>query len=606
MASYDHYRANLRDIEFNLFEYLRVDTTSLAPGKTELDEAAARHLIEGALRACTEDLAPAYITAEETPLSLNRETGNVTIPPSMRQAYRAYFDAGIGALSLPTALGGLGAPPSIAWAIFELVVGANQPLALYLLGNVIAPIISELATPEQVKRFVKPLVEHNWGGTMVLTEADAGSDVGAGRTTAVQVQGDLWSLSGVKRFITAGDFDAVDNIVHLVLARPEGGAPGTKGLSLFIVPKFLVNDDGSLGERNGVYCTKIEDKMGLSASATCELTFGERGKALGWLVGNVHDGMRQMFRVIQHARMAVGIKSLATVSSAYFHALAFARERVQGANLLAAKDPKAPRVPIIQHPDVRRMLLAQKAHAEGMRALAYFNAAVQDIVELKGGHSNAAAAEEHALNDLLLPIIKGYCSEKGYELLSLALQTFGGSGYLRDYPIEQYIRDQKIDTLYEGTTHIQALDLLARKLPKSGGMALMKLTERIDELVAKGPPELAEERIRLGAALAAVRASLGALMEKSSESPYYLGLLGNRLLFAIAEVIIGWLLLDHARLALTKLPQAKGTDKHFYEGKVASARYFSREVLPSIESLPAFVQRATLWPMELPDEAFGG
>ncbi|MFZ5438517.1 MAG: acyl-CoA dehydrogenase [Myxococcota bacterium] len=607
MSTAPHYKANLRDIQFNLFEFLRIQETSL--GKKpfgELDEATARQTLETMLPVCSGPLADGFVEGDRVPLGFDPKTGTVTMSPLMKKAFDAYFESGLHLLDLPTHLGGLGAPPSLAWGSFEMVVGSNPAVAFYFLGNVLARIIDALATDAQKKRFVGPMVERRWGGTMVLTEPDAGSDVGAARAKAKHVKDDLWHLEGVKRFITNGDFDAVENIIHLVLARPEGAGPGTKGLSMFIVPKFLVNDDGSLGERNGVYCTNLEKKMGLKASATCEMTFGDDKPAVGWLVGNVHDGMRQMFHVIEHARMAVGLKSAATLSTAYLNALAYVKERKQGADLLQARDKNAPRVTVIHHPDVRRMLLMQKSHAEGMRALVLFNASIQDQVEILGGHTAPEAAELNALNDLTLPLIKGYCSEKAYELLSLSLQSYGGSGYTMDYPAEQYIRDQKIDTLYEGTTHIQALDLLMRKVAKDGGATLQGLMGRVQHTLdtEEGGDTLKAERALLGEALTALQTAFGALMEKLGESVYHVGLQGNRMLFALSEVVIGWLLVRHAAVAAQQLPSATGADKAFYEGKIASARFFCREVLPSVGLAAQQVQNSTLLAMEVPEEAF--
>jgi alkylation response protein AidB-like acyl-CoA dehydrogenase len=607
MSHAPHYKANLRDLQFNLFEFLDIGKTSL--GKKpfgDLDEAAARQTLDTMLQVCTNELDPGFAEGDKVPLGFDPKTGTVTMSPLMKKAFDAYFDSGLNALDLPTHLGGLGAPPTLAWGAFELVVGSNPSVAFYFLGNVLARIIDALATDAQKKRFVGPMVEKRWGGTMVLTEPDAGSDVGAARAKAKHVKDDLWHIEGVKRFITNGDFDAVENIIHLVLARPEGAGPGTKGLSLFIVPKFLVNDDGSLGARNGVYCTNLEKKMGLKASATCEMTFGDGAPAVGWLVGEVHDGIRQMFHVIEHARMAIGLKSMATLSTAYLNALAFAKERKQGADLLQARDKNAPRAAIIKHPDVRRMLMLQKSHAEGMRALVLFNASLQDQVELLGGHTTEAAAELTALNDLLLPLIKGYNSEKVYELLSLSLQTFGGSGYLSDYPVEQYIRDQKIDTLYEGTTHIQALDLLLRKIAKDGGATLQALMGRIQATLDsnEGGDTLKAERELLGKALQQLQGLFGAMLEKLGESLYHVGLQGNRVLAAMAEVVIAWLLVRHAALAQAKLATASGPDKAFYEGKVASARFFVREVLPNVALAMKHVQNSTLQLMDVPEEAF--
>jgi hypothetical protein len=354
-----------------------------------------------------------------------------------------------------------------------------------------------------------------------------------------------------------------------------------------------------------VVCTLLEKKMGLKGSVTCELTFGEGAPARGLLMGEVHEGIRQMFQVIEQARMAMGIKSMAALSSAYAHALAFARERVQGADLLEARDPSAPRVPILRHPDVRRMLVSQKAHAEGMRALCLWAASIQDQVELARGQPPASGAGLEALNDLLLPLVKGYCSEKAYEQLALALQCLGGSGYLQDYPLEQYIRDQKIDTLYEGTTHIQALDLLLRKVGRDGGATLEGLLGQVGRTVERelAAPPLEPERAALARALQDAQALLGALRGKMGESLYHVGVQGNRVLMALAELVVGWLLVRQAAVALERL-RTHPADRAFYLGKLASARFFCREVLPGIGHAARLVKAGTLELMELPEDAF--
>ena len=607
MSTANHYKPNVRDTLFNLFEFLEIQKTAL--GKKpfgDLDEATVRQTIETMVPACEGIMSEAFTEGDRIPLQFDPKTGTVTMSPLMQKAFAAYFETGMNLLDLPVHLGGLGAPPSLAWGTFEFVIGANPAAAFSFLGNVLARIIDTLATDAQKTRFVTPMLEKHWGGTMVLTEPDAGSDVGAARAKAKLVKDDVWHIEGVKRFITNGDIgDVVENTIHLVLARPEGAGPGTKGLSMFIVPKFLVNEDGSLGERNGVYCTNLEKKMGLKASATCEMTFGDSKPAVGWLVGNVHDGMRQMFHVIEHARMAVGLKSMATLSTAYLNALAYVKERKQGADL-TSRDKNAPRVTVIHHPDVRRLLMLQKSHAEGMRALILFNASLQDQVELLGGHKNPAAAEPNALNDLILPLIKGYCSEKVYELLGMSLQCYGGSGYLQDYPAEQYIRDQKIDSLYEGTTAIQALDLLMRKIAKDSGATLQNLMGRISQTLEtnEGGDALKAERAALGDALGHLQTGLGALMEKLGESVYHVGLQGNRVLFSLAEVTIGWLLVRHAAVANEKKKTAAGPDLAFYEGKIASARFFCAEVLPNTAFAMQQVQKSSTAIMEISEEAF--
>jgi alkylation response protein AidB-like acyl-CoA dehydrogenase len=608
MSTAPHYKPNVRDTMFNLFEFLRVQDTSLGKHPFgDLDEATVRQTIDSILPVATGLMAEAFTEGDRQPLIFDKANHSVTLTPLMKKSIEQYYEGGFNLVDLPAHLGGMGAPPSVQWAAFEFIAGANPAAAFYFLGNTLVRILDVLATDAQKKHFVVPMQAGHWGGTMVLTEPDAGSDVGAGRAKAKQIKDDLYHLEGVKRFITNGDFDAAPNIIHLVLARPEGKGPGTKGLSMFIVPKFLVNEDGSLGERNGVFVTNVEKKMGLKASATCELTLGDSVPCQGWLVGNVHDGMRQMFHVIENARMAVGIKSAATLSTGYLNALAYAKERKQGADLVAAAtDRNAPRATIIHHPDVRRMLLMQKSHAEGMRALVLFAASIQDAVELKGGHTNHDAAELSQLSDLLLPLIKGYCSEKTYEMLNLSLQTYGGSGYLQDYPVEQYIRDQKIDTLYEGTTHIQALDLLMRKIAKDGGATLGRLLEQVNATIAKeeGGDALKVERAALAGAVDALQGAMGTLMEKLGESLYHVGLQGNRLLFALSETIIGWLLIRHAAVALDAAKSAGETDGHYYAGKVASARFFAHEVLPNVALVAQHVRNSKLIAMELAEDAF--
>ncbi|VAV93859.1 Acyl-CoA dehydrogenase, partial [hydrothermal vent metagenome] len=377
------------------------------------------------------------------------------------------------------------------------------------------------------------------------------------------------------------EHDFSENIIHLVLARREGGPEGTKGLSMFIVPKYMVNEDGSLGERNGVVATNLEDKMGIRGSTTCELTFGVDRPAVGYLVGGVHDGIRQMFKVIEDARMLIGTKSAATLSTGYLNALEYAKVRVQSADLTRASDKTAPRVEIIRHPDVRRLLMLQKSYAEGMRALVLYTAHLLDLETL--GNNKEAHAKR---NDLFLPLVKGYCSEKAYELLTQSLQVLGGSGFTRDYPMEQYIRDAKIDTIYEGTTAIQSLDLFFRKILRDRSATLTTLTDEILEVVKGGHEELEAERALLGTALEDVQAHVSILIGHamaSQQEPteiYKTGLHTNALLESISEAVIAWLLIQHAGIALDAIGDASESDRAFYEGKIASARFFVHDALP--------------------------
>jgi alkylation response protein AidB-like acyl-CoA dehydrogenase len=541
----------------------------------------------------------------------------VTIPESFRKSFRVLMDAEWWRLSVPPELGGTVVPRSLTWAVAEFILGANPAAWMYSNGPTFATVLWKIGTPEQ-QRFAELAIEREWGATMVLTEPDAGSDVGTGRAKAIEQPDGTWHIEGVKRFITVAEHDMAENIFHLVLARPEGAGPGTKGLSMFLVPKYLVNSDGTLGERNGVKVTNLEHKMGLKVSTTCELTFGADRPAVGTLVGGVHDGIRQMFMIIEHARMMVGSKAIATLSTGYLNALDFAKNRVQGADLTRQSDKTAPRVTIIHHPDVRRMLMLQKAYAEGMRALVLYTAAQQDAVQLaaaNGGVDEAAAAR----NDLLLPVVKGVGSERSYEMLTLSLQTFGGSGFLQDYPIEQYIRDAKIDSLYEGTTGIQSLDFFFRKIVRDQGATVQALLADIAGFAAAGDAgsdgngRLKTERAALAEGVAQVEAMLTAMTSFAvgslarPEEIYKVGLASVRLLLAFGDLIIGWLLALQAEVAQRALDNADTlaeADRDFYTGKLAAARFFATTVLPHLETDRKVIENTTLDLMDVPEAAF--
>jgi alkylation response protein AidB-like acyl-CoA dehydrogenase len=617
-----HYKSNLRDIEFNLFEVFEADSYLGSGPFAAVDGDQARMLLSELDRFSRESIwADSFVPADRTPLELSPE-GDITVPEELDQALNAFYDAGWHLMPLPTHLGGYGAPPTVRWAGTELLAGGHATASLWPIGALMATIVDRIGTEGQKTRFGQPMVDKRWGGTMVLTEPDAGSDVGAGTTKATFVEasgdddlGDVYHLEGIKRFITSADAQTHPNTIHLVLARPEGAAPGTKGLSLFLVPKLHVDGDGSLGERNGVRVSNIEKKMGIKGSATCELSLGQDGEpCVGYLAGNVHDGIKQMFLVIEYARMMVGTKAMATLSTGYLNALDYAKIRLQGPDLTQMADKTAPKVEIINHPDVRRLLMEQKAHAEGMRALVMFAGWVQDQAVV---HEDDA--DEHdrwiAREDLLLPLVKGYCSEKAYELLALSLQTFGGSGFTQDYPIEQYIRDAKIDTLYEGTTAIQALDLLFRKIVRDQGATLTWLADQVREFVKGGGDTdvFADERARLGEALDQAQQHLGVLITHAMASMdetkrteiYKTGLNSTEFLFSLSEVTIAWLLLRHAEIAQDKLDAgAAGNDEAFYTGKVASARWFARTALPKIALRATKAAEEDGWLMQVPAEAF--
>jgi alkylation response protein AidB-like acyl-CoA dehydrogenase len=607
-----HFKSNLRDIEFNLFEVLgRQELLGTEPFP-DVDEETARGILDEVARLAEGPIAESFADADRNPPVFDPTTHSVTMPESFKKSFRAFIDAEWFRLELPPELGGTSVPRSLAWSVAELVLGANPAVWMYSSLGSFSNALWQMGTPAQQK-VAQAAIEHHWGYTMVLTEPDAGSDVGAGRTKAVQQPDGTWHIEGVKRFITSAEHDMADNILHIVLARPEGAGPGTKGLSMFLVPKFLVNDDGSLGERNGVYVTNVEHKMGLKASTTCELTFGAEHPAVGTLIGDVHDGIRQMFVIIEFARMMVGTKAIAALSTGYLNALDYAKTRVQGADLTQMTDKTAPRVTIMKHPDVRRSLLLQKSYAEGMRALVLFTATQQDAIQV----ATAAGKQDDltaAVNDLLLPVVKGVGSERAYEQLAQSLQTLGGSGYLQDYPIEQYIRDAKIDSLYEGTTAIQGLDLYFRKIVRNQGAALTYLLTQIREFAAadNGNGRLKKERAALGRAADNVEAIvstmngfLGASLEQAPEI-YRAGLNTTRLLLALGDLIIGWLLSRQAEVALAQLDRGglSAADEAFYQGKVAGAAFFTATVLPRLAAEREIAQATSLDAMEVPEEAF--
>jgi alkylation response protein AidB-like acyl-CoA dehydrogenase len=612
-----HYKSNVRDLEFNLFELFKVQEHLGTGAFEQSDEDTARGVLTELNSLATGPLSESFEEGDRTPAAFDPKTHSVTLPEAFKKSYQQVMDGEWWRLALPDELGGYGIPPTVVWAAAELMLGANPAVYMYMAGPSFATILWNNGT-EQQRRWAELMIERGWGATMVLTEPDAGSDVGAGRTKAVQQPDGSWHLEGVKRFITSGDQDMTENIMHLVLARPEGEGiepqAGTKGLSLFLVPKFLFDDEtGAPGERNGAYVTNVEHKMGLNASATCELTFGQHGTpAKGWLLGEVHDGIAQMFQVIEYARMMVGTKAIGTLSTGYLNALEYAKERVQGADLTKAADKSAPRIAITNHPDVRRILMLQKAYAEGLRAVYCYTATYQDQVALgKADGSDVSLAEQ--VNDLLLPIVKGVGSERAYEMLALSLQTLGGSGYLQDYPIEQYIRDAKIDSLYEGTTAIQAQDFFFRKIVKNNGQALGHIAGEVQKSLEadNADDRLKEERKLVAQALEDAQGILAAIFghltsaQEDVTNVYKVGQHAVTLLMSMGDLLIGWLLLRQAEVALTALDGgASAKDQPFYQGKIAAARFFAKNVLPELASRRKIVEGADNSLMELDESVF--
>ncbi|MFK5690810.1 acyl-CoA dehydrogenase [Ornithinimicrobium sp. LYQ92] len=637
-----HYRSNVRDAEFMLFDVLgRQQILGRAPYE-EIDIETAREALRQVAELAEGPIAASFTESDRTPPVLDPATGTLSMPDSFVRSYQAWVDNEWWRLEIDQGLGGTPGPPSLTWALSELVLGANPGVKMFAAGYTFANALYRLGTPDQ-QRLARLMVDHAWGATMMLTEPDAGSDVGAGRTKAVDAGDGTWHLSGTKRFITSGIAPFYDNVVHFVLARPEGAGPGTKGLSLFLVSDRHVTDldTGELGDRNGVTITGIEHKMGLKVSTTCEVAFGEDASrpAVGVLLGEVHDGIAQMFRIIEYARMLVGTKAIATLSTGYLNALAYAKERVQGADLTQMADKTAPRVTITHHPDVRRSLMLQKSYAEGLRALMLYTASyqdtihgAQDLADREGADDGDAGSEGDGgseelrlaarVNDLLLPLVKGCGSERAFTLLGTeSLQTLGGSGFLEDYPIEQYLRDAKIDSLYEGTTAIQGMDFFFRKILRDRGVALAHLA---GEVQATASAQLDDG---LGGTRAAVLRALGEVQQMvefmsgraqaSQTEPsqvYAVGLGTTRLLLAVGDLLIGWLLLRQAEVAQRLLDAGEpgesgaGRDPAYLQGKVAAARFFATEVLPRLSAdrrtITAADADAVASIMDLPEAAF--
>jgi alkylation response protein AidB-like acyl-CoA dehydrogenase len=607
-----HYIPNVRDIEFNLFEVLNLGDVLAAGGYGDLDVDTVRTMLDEVARLAEGPVAASFAAADRNPPVFDAEHHTISVPGELAKSVQAIKNAEWWRMGIAEEIGGVLAPAALTWAVHEMLLCANPSAAFwYALGPAMANALY-IEGNDQQKRWAAMALERGWAATMVLTEPDAGSDVGAGRAKAIAQPDGTWHIEGVKRFISGGDVgDTAENIFHLVLARPEGAGPGTKGLSLFYVPKYHFDPETlELGPRNGVFATGLEHKMGLKSSPTCELTFGAHGiPAVGYLVGDVHNGIAQMFTVIENARMTIGVKAAGTLSTGYLNALAFAKERVQGADMTQMTDKAAPRVTIIHHPDVRRSLMTQKAYAEGLRALYMYAAAHQndDVAQQTSGANPSMALR---VDDLLLPLVKGVSSERAYELLTESLQTFGGSGFLQDYPIEQYIRDAKIDSLYEGTTAIQALDLFFRKIMRDRGEALAHVAAQISQTIETCDAALKTQAEQLRTALEhvqAMTATLTGYLMAAAEQPaeiYKVGLASVRFLLGVGDLIIGWRLLVQANVAQAALAGSSKGDEAFYRGKIATATFFAANILPNLSGLRGIVEHLDGEIMSLPEAAF--
>jgi hypothetical protein len=591
------FNANLRDLQFVLFEQLGAQELCKLTPFEDFSVSDFQLVLTEAARFAKEVLGPANRPADAVGCTYTAATDpggipGVTTPPALREAWQQFREAGWICMNGHQEHGGQGLPTVVAMLAGELFTGSCCSLALCsLLTQGVIHILEKFGTDEMKHVYLPKLFAGEWTGTMVLTEAQAGSDVGASRARARKLDDGTYVVSGEKVFITYGDHDLADNVVHLVLARTEGAPVGTKGLSLFVVPKYLPKADGSVGAFNDVRCSGIEHKMGIHGSATCTMSFGEDGQCRGWILGREGDGIRIMFHMMNEARIDCGVQGSAQASAAYLNALSYARERTQGTHILAGKDPDAAKVTIDQHPDVRRMLLSMKAYAEGMRALLASTAKLVDLSLYARTDEEKAAAQ--ARLDLLTPICKAHCSDMGFQVCHTAVQAYGGYGYLRDYPVEQYLRDVRISSIYEGTNGIQAMDLLGRKLPMQGGKVfggwvadILGLARELD-----ADPVLGDAARSLAAATGALGKAAQVLAGLAREKTDEAFLHASAFLTIMGDVAIGHQLLLQARLAAPKVTELVGAaptaeavaaspEATFYAGKLAAARWFAANVLP--------------------------
>jgi len=591
------FRIEERDVKFNLFEYLDAEGLLKLPAFEELDRETYDILLDSAFKIAVEVLAPINITGDQEGCHLT-EDGEVTIPTGYKEAYDTYIEGGWIGLSSPAEFGGTGVPQLIGMAAGEAFSSASMAFSMYPgLSRAAAAMIIDEGSDKQKELFIEKMLSGEWGGTMCLTEAGAGSAVGDNKAKAEKVSDGVYKIVGQKIFISSGDHPLVSNNIHCVLARTADAPAGIKGLSLFIVPKFRVNEDGSLGEFNDVKCVGVEHKMGITGSATCTLSFGESDACEGLLIGGEGGGIKIMFHMMNEARLGVGLQSLAVAAAAYNEALDYARDRVQGVDMRRFKDSDAPRIAIIEHPDVRRMLMIQRAYIHGLRGLVYKTAELADIALHGEGDAKKKAA---GLIELLTPICKGYGSDQAFEVTRLAMQTLGGYGYLNEYPVEQYMRDAKICSIYEGTNGIQALDLIGRKLGMKGGMVLMGFVGELQEYIAKAKEHAAtsdftdelEQSVNDLQSLAMTfmgKNMEGQVLQVIMQATPFLKFMGN---ICLAWVLGEQAIVAHGKLEAMYADKGVKTDDEkkaliadndevaFYDAKIKTAAFFHKNLLP--------------------------
>jgi len=592
-----------KDQRFVLYEMLNVEELCKAPLFADFSRDMFDMALNEAEKFATSVIFPTLAEGDREGCRL--EAGNVFVPKCYHRCMQIYREGGWGTMSVSPQAGGQGFPHVISVAAKEWFSHNTAFVNYVSLTEGAAHLVEVYGTEAQKKKYLPKMHASEWGGTMALTEAGAGTDVGNLKTKAIRQPDGTFRLQGTKIFITAADSDLMENIIHPVLARIEGDPPGTGGISIFLVPKYIINDDGTPGKRNDFTIGSMEEKMGIHGSATCTMNFGDNGECWAELLGEERQGMKIMFQMMNGARIGVGIQSLSSASIAYLHALQYAKERLQGSSLMEMKNPAAPRVPIIQHPDVRRMLIWMKAHTEGFRALLYFAALCAD--RCQATDDEAEKDKHNGFLEVLTPICKAYCSDMGFRVTETAIQVYGGYGYCAEYPVEQFLRDEKIASIYEGTNGIQALDLVGRKLGLKKGMYFVNLLGEMGLTIAKyqaALPDLAPD----------VQASINTLTETamlfaaSGKAGKFLIPVANAypFLMLMGQVVTAWLLLWEAGVAKEKLaaPDGGGADKFFYEGKVATARYFIKHVLPEVDAAAKAIKSEDVSMMEIADEAF--
>ncbi len=596
-----------RDVDFVLHEQLKIEGLSKFERYAEFNKKTVDLIISETRNLAIKEILPTQIDGDRE--GTRFEDGRVKVPESFHKAWKEFKAGEWVALIDDPEWGGQGMPFCLSLAANETFIAANFAFMMYSgLTHGAGRLVQAFGTEKQKKLYLKKMYTGEWTGTMLLTEPEAGSDVGALTTSAVKNEDGTYSITGNKIFISAGEHDLAENIIHPVLARIEGAPEGTKGISLFLVPKIWVNDDGSLGEDNDVVCTAVEEKMGIHGNATCSLSLGSKGRCRGTLLGEENKGMRAMFLMMNEARLLVGLQGLACASSAYIYAVNYARERIQGRHLLNLMDKSAAPVPIIQHADVRRMLLTMKTYVEGMRSLLYYVGMCEDKINVSDDAEEKAKYQ--GLIDLLIPVAKGFVTDRAFDVCSLGVQVYGGYGYIREYPMEQLLRDCRITMIYEGTNGIQAMDLLGRKLGMKKGKPIMDLLGEIQVTIAAAKKLSATEELAN---------KVQAAVNKLGEAAIHMGqtAMSAAVMTAFAfaypfmevtgDVIFSWMLLWRATIAAEKLENgAKKKDKAFYEGQLKSAEFFAHSVLPATLGKMDAILASNRAVVDISEDAFGG